>query len=106
PIVGQTNIGGLFFMTKYSYDDKRQVIEYHLATGAGAKRLSHRFGADRTHIQNWISLYKAHGFAGLNKRSGHYSTAFKTSVLEKMRAESWSAKTASAHFGIAAPSTV
>lgn len=93
-------------MTKYSLDDKRQIIDYHLATGAGARRLSRRFGIDPSHIRNWINLYRNHGFEGLTKRSGHYSVAFKTSVLAKMRAESWSAKTASAHFGIASPSTV
>lgn len=93
-------------MTKYSVDDKRQVIDYYVNTGAGCKRLGRRFGIDPSHIQHWINLYESHGFEGLTRRSGHYSVAFKTSVLCKMRAESWSAKTASAHFGIPSPSTV
>lgn len=93
-------------MTKYSLDAKRQIIDYHLATGAGAKQLSRRFGVNRTQIQNWIALYKNHGFEGLIRQPRHYSIAFKTGVLAKMRAESWSAATASAHFGIASPSTV
>ncbi|EAQ98881.1 Transposase [Congregibacter litoralis KT71] len=96
----------MFFITKYSFDDKCQIIDYHLATGDGARRLSRRFGVGPSHIRNWLSLYQHHGYEGLTKRSGHFSVAFKTSVLSKMRAESWSAKTASAHFGIASPSTV
>ena len=93
-------------MTKYSFDDKRRVIDCYVKTGAGSKSLSRRFGIARSVIQNWINLYENHGLEGLTRRSRQYSIAFKTSVLAKMRAESWSAQTASAHFGIAAPSTV
>lgn len=93
-------------MTKYSLDDKRRVIDYHLATGAGAQRLSRHFGISPSLIRNWVNLHKHHGYEGLSRRSVHYSVPFKTSVLTKMRAESWSTRTASAHFGIASPSTV
>lgn len=93
-------------MSKYTFEDKKRVIDHHLRTGEGDKRLGRRFGINPAHIRNWILLHQNHGFDGLSRRSGSYSVAFKTGVLAKMRAESWSTGTTSAFFGIPSPSTV
>lgn len=93
-------------MTKYSFEDKRQVIDHHLRTGSGAKSLGKRFGISPSQILHWINLHHYHGWDGLTRRSRSYTVAFKLSVISRMHAESWSAKTASAFFGIPSPSTV
>lgn len=93
-------------MTKYSYDLKLQIIQLHLDQSLGSKRLGKQFGIHDSIIQNWINLYHHHGADGLRSTHTRYSVEFKASVLSKMRAESWSYKTASAYFGIPSPSTV
>jgi len=38
-------------------------------------------------VRKWVALYRVHGKAGLQKKYGHYSPAFKQFVLEQMESE-------------------
>lgn len=58
-------------MARYSADDKRKIVDYHLATDEGVRRLSRHFGVDPSHTRNWLRLDQHHGYDVLTKRFGH-----------------------------------
>ena len=73
-------------MTKYSEQFKLAVVQDYLADGSdGYRAVAKRHGLT-THamLERWVMAYRAHGNAGLSKKSSKYSAEFKLSVLRHM----------------------
>lgn len=73
-------------MTKYSEQFKLAVVQEYLADGsAGYRGVAKRHGLS-THamLERWVMAYRAHGNAGLSKKSSKYTVEFKLSVLRHM----------------------
>ena len=74
-------------MTKFDEAFKRNVVQVYLDGGAGADVLSTRFGVSANVILRWVRTYCEHGDAGLCKKFVHYSGAFKSEVLQRVKAQ-------------------
>lgn len=93
-------------MTKYSPEYRLRVVLHFLDNRRSGHSTSKVFGVSRNQVARWVGLYRHHGEAGLRPSFTHYTTAFKTRVLAKMKAESLSSRAVSALYGISSPSTV
>ena len=81
PKVGQIkfNFGGAFFMSKYSYDLKMQIILEHKTKHYGSKILERKYGIHHSIIDQWISQYELNG--KFTEPTRHFSGEFKLKVL-------------------------
>jgi len=75
---------GVFFMTKYSEDLRRQIVDRYLSGNGGTKALAVEYGVGRAVLRRWIAAFRAHGQQGLRKKYSTYSALFKLRVLEHM----------------------
>ena len=99
-------IFGVFFMTKYSEELRRQVVQEHLAEGLGSIRLAKRHGIDRSAIRRWIAAYRVHGDNGLRRKTSRYDAQFKLSVLLHMWQAELSYRQVAAIFDIRSPGCI
>lgn len=91
-------------MAKYSAAFKREVVDAYLGTegGSGTKRIADRYGVPRNHLRYWVSLFKQHGQAGLERQRqpAQYSAEFKLQVLQRMWRDELSLTETAALYGI------
>ena len=108
PKVRQKNLifGGAVFMSKYSYEQKLEVVLKVIEEGYGQKLAGSLIGACRGDVQKWVKLYQEHGAEGLRMKKGVYDGEFKISVIEYMHANHISVREAAAKFGIPGHATV
>ncbi|MFC2947111.1 transposase, partial [Virgibacillus sediminis] len=67
-------------MAKYSSTFKLQVVREYLDGPLGYRLLASKYGIkSSTQLRNWVSVYKKHGAAGLNRKTikEAYSVQFK-----------------------------
>jgi len=91
---------GVFFMTKYSEDLRRQIVDRYLAGDGGTESLAKEYGVGRGPLRRWIAAYRQHGQQGLSGKHSSYSAAFKLQVLERMWRDELSYAQASALFDL------
>jgi transposase len=97
---------GVFFMTKYSEQFRRQLVDEFLAGGIGAKALAARYGVDPSQLRRWVASYREHGSAGLRKKSSRYDAQLKMTILRRMWREGLSHRQVTALFDIRGPGLV
>ena len=98
--------GGVFFMAKYSYEEKLEAVirctEHGMSYRASAKIL----GVRHVVVERWVARYKQFGPEGLLLKHGSYDGAFKVSVIEYMHANHLSLFQTAVKFGIPTDVTV
>ncbi|RMH87319.1 IS3 family transposase [Lysobacter pythonis] len=95
-------------MAKYSAAFKREVVDTYLkgqvkgASENGFKRLARLYGVPRSQIRHWVSLFKEHGQAGLERRRQHQrlSAEAKLQILQHMWREELSQTQTVALYGL------
>ena len=93
-------------MAKYSYEEKKAIIDLVLIEGLSQCEVSRITGVTRSHLQVWLNLYSHYGLAGLSMKSGTYDGEFKVNVIEYMHKNKMSLTQTAAIFGIPAVATV
>ena len=93
-------------MSKYSSEEKLEVVLGVLEKGMTYKESASKIGAGKADAQKWVSMYKEHGVEGLVMKHGSYDGGFKISVVEYMHANHLSQRETAAKFGIPSFSTV
>ncbi len=71
-------------MARYDEKFKKQVVQDYLAGVGGYRALGAKYGIDQAVVRLWVDKFRQHGDAGLRRKSSHYSTRFKLSVLQQM----------------------
>ncbi|MGF6214473.1 transposase [Comamonas sp. 4034] len=73
-------------MGRYDEEFKRTAVQDYLAGDEGFKSVARKHGLDPSILRSWVNVYRAHGEAGLRKKSQgvYYSGSFKLAVLNRM----------------------
>lgn len=74
-----------FFMAKYSYELKKQVVKDYLWGKGGADYLANKYGVTSiSNVQRWIKSYNEFGDKGLmrSRKNETYTFEFKLHVVE------------------------
>lgn len=88
-------------MAKYDKQFKLTVVKAYLAGSAGSKSLAKQYGVDHGAVRRWVRAYKAHGPAGIDRKTyTQYSARFKLKVLTRMWKDDLSCREAAALFNI------
>jgi len=87
-------------MSKYSCDQKLEVVIGVLERGLSHKAAGSLIGACKGDAQKWVRLYQEHGAEGLLMKRGTYDGQFKLEVIEYMHANQLSLRETAAKFGI------
>ena len=91
---------------KYSYENRLAAVQSVVSGQESLCSAARKLGTDHKHLRRWVALYKHHGKAGLEMKSGSYSGKFKLSVLRYMEENHLSLFETSVKFGIPNDSTV
>ena len=76
--------GGVFFMAKYSYEEKLEAVLRVIEDGMSAEQSGHILGTSKAPVARWVARYKQFGPEGLLLKHGSHDGAFKVSVIEYM----------------------
>ena len=93
-------------MSKYSTEQKQEVVRQMLEDKASAQSAARSIGANKSDAQKWLKLYKEHGPEGLVMKRGTYDGKFKEKVVEYMHTHRLSIGDTAAKFGIPSHTTV
>jgi transposase len=97
---------GVCFMSKYSFEFKKKVVQYHIDARGGWRKTAAHFGIDHATLRKWYAAYLLHGPSALSRPYRSYTLEDKLKVIRRMEEENWSTRQASAFFNIGTPSTV
>ena len=78
-------MGGRFFMAKYTFEFKKQIVMDYINGGGGTRFLAKKYGIpNHAQIQRWVASYKKFGDAGLmrSRKNNKYTFEFKLHVVE------------------------
>lgn len=78
-------LGGRFFMAKYTFEFKKQIVMDYINSGGGTRFLAKKYGIpNHAQIQRWVASYKKFGDAGLmrSRKNNKYTFEFKLHVVE------------------------
>ena len=98
--------GGVFFMSKYSYEFKLKVINDMLDNHVGTDRAAKKYGISRENLRRWFKRYELYGIEGLLMKKGSYDGKFKQNVVEYMHNNHLSCSETALRFGIPQDATV
>jgi len=98
--------GGVFFMAKYSYEEKLEAVLRVIEDGMSQQQSAKILGAHKNCVQKWLRLYNEHGPEGLVIKHGSYTGDFKQNVIEYMHVNHLSNRQTAAKFAIPSPSVV
>lgn len=92
-----------FFMTKYNFLFKQQVIEFYLQNDKNSSLTRRHFQLAETTLERWINQFNHSGINGLALlgKKRNYSPEFKLNVIQAVKNGKFSAEAACLHFGIA-----
>lgn len=76
-----TNFWG-FSLANYTTQFKLDLIQRYEGGNVGCKSLAKQFDLSDGQLRRWINLYRAHGAAGLEKKSASYSAKQKLAILQ------------------------
>lgn len=92
----------VFIMSKYSFELKKQVVEYYLNTSCGYKLTGEHFNICKSVVRKWIRSYIKNGYNGLkSNESTVYDGKYKLAVIEYMYNNSLSAEETAHIFNLA-----
>ena len=77
--------GGRFFMAKYTFEFKKQIVMDYINGEGGTQFLAKKHGIpNHAQIQRWVASYKKFGDAGLmrSRKNNKYTFEFKLHVVE------------------------
>ena len=94
--------GGVFLLSKYSYEFKLEVVKYCVEKHHGAKYAAKHFSIPAySTVEKWVNKYNEHGEKGLFKNlKSSYCGEFKQNVVEYMHENHLSAKKTAIHFNL------
>ena len=98
------NIGGAFFMSKYSQEKKIEIVQAYLAGKGGFERIAKEYGVSSSYVQQWVAQYKLNG--ELTKPTRKFSGNFKLKVLNYQQENHLSDKQTVLLFGITNAGTI
>jgi transposase len=98
----QSNIYGVFFMAKFSAEDKLAAVQRYLQGNDSYRRIGASIGAHSSLIKTWVKQYEINGVEAFQKSYTSFSTEFKLDVLKYGTSPNETA----AIFKIADPSTI
>ena len=78
-------MGGRFFMAKYTFEFKKQIVMDYINGGGGTQFLAKKYGIpNHSQLQRWVASYKKFGDAGLmrSRKNNKYTFEFKPHVVE------------------------
>lgn len=78
-------MGGRFFMAKYTFEFKKQIVMDYINGGGGTQFLAKKYGIpNHSQLQRWVASYKKFGDAGLmrSRKNNKYTFEFKLHVVE------------------------
>lgn len=78
-------MGGRFFMAKYTFEFKKQIVMDYINGGGGTQFLAKKYGIpSHSQLQRWVASYKKFGDAGLmrSRKNNKYTFEFKLHVVE------------------------
>jgi len=78
-------MGGQFFMAKYSFEFKLQVVQAYLNNEGSYPYISKKYGVPAwSNIKKWVNAYNEFGDEGLtrSRKNENYSFEFKLHVVE------------------------
>ena len=106
PKVGhkKTNIGGAFFMSKYSQEEKIRAVQAYLAGEGGFETIAKKYGVSSGILWQWVEQYKLNG--ELTKPTGNFSGNFKLKVLNYQQENHLSDLQTALAFGITNVGTI
>ncbi len=93
-------------MREFDGDFKRKVVKAYLAGEGGNKLLAARFKIGESMVRRWVAAYRHHGDAGLVRKRGSYTLAFKIEVVLCGAAENMSCRQLAARYNIANPHSI
>ncbi len=101
PNVGQKlTFGGVFFMSKYSYEERLETVLRIVEDGMSPKQSANILGTSHEHVRRWLMRYQKFGIAGLMLKNRSYDGDFKLSVVEYMHANNLSIRQAAVEFAL------
>lgn len=91
-----------FFMAKYSYQFKLEVVQYYLANNAGRRFTARYFSISDSLVRTWVTLYQHQGNEGLANKSNraNYDEQFKLQVVKSVILEGLSEREAFVRFNL------
>lgn len=103
----KSNIYGVFFMTKYSYQFKLKVVKEYLEGEMSYLDLETKYSVDNSMILDWVNHFEMNGATGLKVRrsKSNYTQDFKLSVVDYYQTHDVGVRGVAAHFNIS-PSQV
>jgi len=99
-------IYGVFFMAKFSADDKLMAVHRYLQGNESYETIGASIGSGSSLVKTWVKQYEENGVEAFEKSYTSYSTEFKLDVLKYMNDYGTSSYETAAIFKIADPSTV
>ena len=98
--------GGVFFMAKYSYEEKLEAVLRVIDDGMSSKASGKILGTAEAVVRRWVARYQQFGPEGLLLKYGSYDGDFKVYVIEYMHKNHMSLFQAAVTFGIPNDATV
>jgi transposase len=100
----QSNIYGVFFMAKFSVEDKLAAVLRYLQGHDSYSTIAASIGAASSLVITWVKQYEENGAEAFKKSYTSYSTEFKLDVLKYMNDNGTSSNETAAIFKVADPS--
>jgi transposase len=101
-----SNIYGVFFMAKFSTEDKLAAVHRYLQGKDSLRTIGDSIGAAFSLVMNWVKQYEENGVEAFEKSYTSYSTEFKLDVLKYMNDYGTSPNETAVIFKITAPSLI
>jgi transposase len=80
----KTNIYGVFFMSKFTIEERLLIVQRYLEGNESLHDLANEFNVQNSVVQGWVRLYELQGVQGFYKGYTNYSIEFKLGVLNYM----------------------
>jgi transposase len=93
-------------LAKYKTQFKLEVVQQYLDGNVGFRSLGRLRGLDHAMVRRWVSLYKVHGEAGLEKKYTSYNAAQKLAILQHMWDNELSYGQTASAFNIRTPGSI
>jgi transposase len=101
-----SNIYGVFFMAKFSVEDKLAAVYRYLQGNDSYRTIGDSIGAASSLVITWVKQYEENGVEAFVKSYTSYSTEFKLDVLKYMNDYGTSPNETAAIFKVADPSLI
>lgn len=87
-------------MAKYTKEYKMKIVEAVIKNNATEHEMAKKYGVNKSDVHKWVSAYRIHGMAALEKKKARYTGEFKQKVVEDMREEKLSYRETAAKYNL------